>query len=68
MDSTTVRLIALLACVCLLAGINVAAAVLGVPVITATIGDAISVIITFGGILIGVKTLPPPPPPPPPTP
>jgi hypothetical protein len=55
MDSVTLRLICLLTAVCVLAGINTAAAVLKVPVVTATIGDVISVIIVTVGILLGTR-------------
>jgi hypothetical protein len=61
MDQHTIRIAIVLFAVVLLAGVNVAAAVLGVPVITATIGDAISLLLAFGGILMGTKVPPAPP-------
>lgn len=56
MDQTTLRFIAILVTVCILSAVNVTASVLGVPIITATIGDAISVLIASGAILLHLKT------------
>jgi len=69
MDSTTQKLVILLTAVCVLSVVNVVAALLGVPIVTATIADGISLLLAFGGMLLGVKALPEKPkdPPNPPT-
>lgn len=62
MNAITIRFIALLVAVCVLVGINVAAAALRVPLASATIADAVASLVALAGLLIGDTFKPPTPP------
>lgn len=62
MSDQTVRLVALMCTICVLLGLNLGAAFLRVPLLNATVSDAVTALVALVGvIMVDVKKPPTPP-------